>query len=134
MMDPLLLTEAPSKSSTLVPVEREAPTVKRLKAVMAEMQTFIAKSGNGKQRRMNLIMKHMSRAVIEELEDIPQEHIGFYFAQFGEIVSWIGTGDDSSLPDGIREFLMARMGTLPPEAYEEAEPLPELPEAVMTEP
>lgn len=60
---------------------------------------------------MNLIMKYMTRSIAEELEDVPEEAIGPYFEQIGKIVSWIGTGDDATLPDGLREFLSARMGT-----------------------
>jgi tetrahydromethanopterin S-methyltransferase subunit A len=60
---------------------------------------------------MNMIMKYMSRSIAEELEDVPQEAIGPYFEQIGKIVSWIGSGDDELLPDGLREYLSARMGT-----------------------
>jgi hypothetical protein len=56
-------------------------------------------------------MKYMSRSITEELEDVPQESIGPYFEQIGKIISWIGSGNDASLPDGLREFLAARMGT-----------------------
>jgi hypothetical protein len=90
----------------------EAPVVRRLKAVMAELTTFAAKNSERKTRRYSFLLRHMSRAIIEELDDVPSEAMGEYFSQMGTVVSWIGTGDDTSLPPGVAEYLIARAGGL----------------------
>jgi hypothetical protein len=79
---------------------------------MAELTAFAAKNGDRKTRKYSFLLRHMSRAIIEELDDVPQEFMGPYFAQMGNVVAWIGTGDNSALPPGIGEFLVARAGGL----------------------
>jgi hypothetical protein len=100
-----------SKSESGILVLAEPVTLRRFKAVLAELTTYISTHGDGPQRRQSLIMKYMARAITEELEDVPQEAIGPYFEQIGKIISWIGSGNDDDLPPGLREYLSARMGT-----------------------
>ena len=100
----------------------DPPVIKRLRAVLAELTTFVSRNGGGKQKRVNFVIKHIVEDVVEELEGLPQEHMSAYFAQMGQVISWIGTGDDNSLPPAIKEYLQARAGTLPELELEEEAP------------
>jgi hypothetical protein len=104
-------TSLTTGSGFSTPALAEPDTLKRFKAVLAELTTYIGTHGDHNQRRMNMIMKYMSRSIVDELDGVPEDAIGPYFEQIGKIVSWIGTGNDDDLPDGLREFLSARMGT-----------------------
>jgi hypothetical protein len=104
---------SPDTSSTLALAE--PPVILRLQCVLAELQGYVGARGNGKQKRMNFVIRRIIDDVVEELHEIPVEHMQAYFDYMGKVVQWIGTGDDEILPDSIREYLQARAGTLPEE-------------------
>lgn len=60
---------------------------------------------------MAWVLKRVAGDVIEELDEIDPNALSAYFHYMGTVISWIGTGDDDSLPDTIKEFLQARAGT-----------------------
>lgn len=80
----------------------------RLRAVLAELTSYVTSKGSGKQRRMAFVMRRIAQDVCEELEDSDPETISAYFDQMGKVVSWIGTGDDGSLPEALREVFLPR--------------------------
>jgi hypothetical protein len=112
-------TSLPKTSESTTLVLADPPVIKRLRAVLAELTTFVSRNGGGKQKRVNFVIKHIVEDVVEELEGLPQEHMSAYFAQMGQVISWIGTGDDNALPPAIKEYLQARAGTLPELALED---------------
>jgi hypothetical protein len=105
----------------------------RLRAVMAELTSYVLQHGNGKHKRMGFVLRRIANDVIEELgeDGRNEEDISVYFANMGKVISWIGTGNDDDLPESIREFLMARAGS--DEPIGEIEDVVVVPDGVDTE-
>jgi hypothetical protein len=80
----------------------------RLRAVLAELTSFVGSKGNAKQKRMSFILKRVAQDVCEEMGEANPEMVSAYFDQMGKVVSWIGTGDNDSLPDSLRELFLPR--------------------------
>ena len=95
-----------SKSSTLV--SADPPAVLRLRAVLAELTSFVVSKGSGKQKRMAFVMRRVANDVCEEMVDSDPDTVAAYFNQMGQVVSWIGTGDNEALPDALRELFLPR--------------------------
>jgi hypothetical protein len=95
-----------SKSSTLE--SASPPAVLRLRAVLAELTSFVGSRGTGKQKRMAFVMRRIATDVCEELQESDPETISAYFDQMGQVISWIGTGDDDSLPSALKELFLPR--------------------------
>jgi hypothetical protein len=50
-------------------------------------------------------MQSMFEEVLDELSVTDASTLGGWFEQFGKIIEWCGSGDDSILPDAVREAL-----------------------------
>jgi hypothetical protein len=97
-------TALSSDSVTLVRAEPAA--VQRLRFVFAELTDFVGNAGDEKARRFSVLGRAIMEEILEEMADAPSltdETIAIWFAQFGRLVEWIGTGDDSILPEAIRD-------------------------------
>jgi len=89
-------------------VSADPPAVLRLRAVLAELTSFVVSKGSGKQKRMAFVMRRVANDVCEEMGDSDPETVAAYFNQMGQVVSWIGTGDNDSLPQALRELFLPR--------------------------
>jgi hypothetical protein len=101
------LSTQTSKSSTLELAS--PPAVLRLRAVLAELTSFVSAKGSGKQKRMAMVMRRIANDVCEELQDSDPETISAYFDQMGTVISWIGTGDNDSLSPQLQELFSPRI-------------------------
>ena len=54
--------------------------------------------------RMAFFMTTATNELADELEELDELAIRLYLYQIGEVISWIGHGDNSRLPDEIRLF------------------------------
>ena len=97
-----------SPSSTLVSVNDTPPAVLRLRAVLAELTSFITSKGSNKQKRMAFVMRRIANDVCEELQDSDPETVAAYFDQMGSVISWIGTGNNDNLSPSLQELFMPR--------------------------
>lgn len=95
-----------SKSSIRVPDE-PAPVL-RLRAVLAELTSFVASKGSGKQKRMAFVLRRVATDICEEMGEADADTIAAYFNQMGQVVSWIGTGDNNNLPEQLRDMFLPR--------------------------
>lgn len=50
-------------------------------------------------------MQGVTDEVLDELAENDVETIGQWFEQFGKIIEWCGSGDDSVLPEAVRPYL-----------------------------
>jgi hypothetical protein len=49
-------------------------------------------------------MQALTDEVIEELTDKDEEAVGIFMEQMGQVIAWIGHGDNDQLPEPIRQF------------------------------
>lgn len=53
---------------------------------------------------MAFFMSTMTDEIAEELVELDEMQVRMFMYQIGEVISWIGHGDNDRLPDGVREF------------------------------
>jgi hypothetical protein len=91
-------------SSTLaVDVHRSLVGV-RLRAVMTTMNKFIVQSDDAGFVKFAFLMQALTDEVIEELEDRDEATLAMFLGQMGEVIAWIGHGDNSRLPETFQLF------------------------------
>lgn len=86
----------------------DPPAVLRLRAVLAELTSYVTSKGSSKQKRMAFVMRRIANDVCEELGDSDPETVGAYFDQMGSVISWIGTGNNDSLSPQLQELFAPR--------------------------
>lgn len=90
-----------SPSSTPEP---RSPVVQRLQAVMSTLNGFVIANDETGLARFAFLMQALTDEVIEELTEKDEETIGVFMEHMGDVIAWIGHGDDSRLPESMREF------------------------------
>ena len=91
-----------SPSSTLI---RESPVVRRLKAVLHVFQQFIETNDDGQGiARFSWLINSITEELAEELSDKDEASMAIYMAQIGQVISWIGHGDNEALPEQLQIF------------------------------
>jgi hypothetical protein len=96
------------QSSTLVLAE--APVARRLRIVMAQLTKYATRPAEpgedrnkvSKYSRYTWVMSSMFEELLDELAVTDSETLGGWFEQFGKIIEWCGSGDDSVLPVSVR--------------------------------
>ena len=89
--------------SNLVAVE--PAHIIRLKGVMTALGSFIKENQDGTPiSRLAGVMSTFGVEMAEELRDMDEMRTRIFMAQTGEIIAWIGHGDNSRLPDAVRAF------------------------------
>lgn len=91
-----------SQCTEVVPAEAEH--IRRLKGVVHVLENFIKTNDDGGFGRMAFFMSTVTGELAEELSELDELQVRLYMFQIGEVISWIGHGDNSRLPDGVREF------------------------------
>jgi hypothetical protein len=93
------------KSSTQL-AEADPPVVRRLRIIMRQMTTFAQNGPANKYSRYAWVMQGMFDEIMDELaSDTDPALIGSWFQQFGQVIEWCGSGDDSVLPESMRGYL-----------------------------
>lgn len=84
----------------------DPPVVARLRVVMHQLATYAQRGPQNKYSRYAWVMQSMFDEVMDELAgDTDDTQIAGWFEQFGKIIEWCGSGDDSILPPGVRSYL-----------------------------
>lgn len=90
-------------ASSLVRVE--PAHILRLKGIINQLRTVIERdSDGGGMARMAILLSTFADEIADELSEMPEMKVRLYMYQVGQIISWIGHGDNDMLPDGVREF------------------------------
>lgn len=82
----------------------EPAHIKRLKGVVYVLENYIRANDDGMLGRMAFFMSTVTDELAEELSELDDHQVKFFMYQIGEVISWIGHGDNSRLPEGVREF------------------------------
>lgn len=90
------------------------PVLGRLNIVLKQMSAFIKQQPQNKFSRYAWLLDEMMTEVLDEIasQGGDTSSLGDWFEQFGKIVEWCGSGDDSVLPDSVREYLANRQGNM----------------------
>ena len=91
------------QSSTLILAE--PPVVRRLRIVMTQLSQFAGRNQGSKYSRYAWVLQSMMDEILDELADIDSVTMGKWFVDFGKIVEWCGSGDETVLPDSVRAYL-----------------------------
>jgi|SRR5215472_3802445 len=101
----LALTEGQSEqigsSSTQ---EVKPPVVVRLESVLNLLNGFVLEHGDPSLARYVVIYQALTDEVIDELTERDEAAIGSFMEMMGEVIAWIGHGDNTRLPDTVRDF------------------------------
>lgn len=91
--------ESPSSTPAV-----RSPVVIRLQAVMNMLNGYVINSGDAQMGRYAFLMQSLTDEVIEELTDKDEATIGTFMEGMGEVIAWIGHGDNERLPDPLKSF------------------------------
>lgn len=84
--------------------EDKPPVVIRLEAVLNMLNNFVLENGDPSLARYVVIYQALTDEVIDELTERDDEAIGVFMEMMGDVISWIGHGDNDRLPDTVRDF------------------------------
>lgn len=72
---------------------------------MRQLGSFIRENQDGTPMgRMAFLMTTVSEEIAEEMREYDEMAIRGFMFQVGEVISWIGHGDNERLPEAVREF------------------------------
>lgn len=92
--------ESPSSTPEVKP-----PVVLRLQVVLSSLNSFVIQNGQEVGfANFGLIMQSLTEELIDELEEKDEATVGAFMERMGEVIAWIGHGDDSRLPEELRPF------------------------------
>lgn len=57
---------------------------------------------------MAFVLRRVATDICEEMGEADADTIAAYFNQMGQVVSWIGTGDNNNLPEQLRDMFLPR--------------------------
>jgi hypothetical protein len=79
--------------------------IRRLKGVLKTLTGIISESQDAHPLgRMAFLMTTISEEVAEEMREYDEMTMRLFMFQIGEVISWIGHGDNERLPDNVRQF------------------------------
>lgn len=67
--------------------------------------SFSWEQGREQDRRRLWIIRPIVDEISEELATMPQDRLAYYWENIGLLFQWIGTGDDTKMPEELREFV-----------------------------
>jgi predicted house-cleaning noncanonical NTP pyrophosphatase (MazG superfamily) len=72
--------------------------------VLGTLSNFIASNGDAGFAYFSTIIESLTEEVIEELNEKDDETLASFMDSMGEVIAWIGHGDNSRLPEQLRMF------------------------------
>jgi hypothetical protein len=89
---------------TLAVVDNE--TAKRVKGVLYAVRALVEQNApSGSMSKMAyIILPALADEMCDEMAELDEMTIRIIMSQIGEIIAWIGHGDNERLPDSLREF------------------------------
>jgi len=94
-------------SSTLTVVN---PVIERLQFVISQFTALMSDVGRDtKYGKYMWILEGFIDELFEEMSetDLDTDKMSVFFDQFGMVLQWCATGDDSKLPESMRGFVLA---------------------------
>lgn len=96
--------ESGTAGQSSIPAVERSPIIQRLQLVMRTMNGHVISSGPQELAKFAFLINALTEEIIEELEDKDDERIGAMMQVMGEVLAWIGHGDDERLPELVRGF------------------------------
>jgi hypothetical protein len=82
------------------------PVILRLEYVVNTLHDYIEKNDDsGTMARFSYVTRAMIEEVGEELADRDEETLQSFMAQIGEVIAWIGHGEQERLPANLQGFV-----------------------------
>lgn len=100
----LTVGESEKVGPSSIPAAERSPIIRRLQLVMQTMNGHVISSGPQELAKFAFLIQALTDEIIEELEDKDDERIGAMMQIMGEVLAWIGHGDDERLPELVRGF------------------------------
>lgn len=83
----------------------DPPHIARLKGVLSVLRKFIEENQDGSgMARMGFVLTTIGNELADELVDMDELQIRIFLAQIGEVIAWVGHGDNDRLPDSVKMF------------------------------
>lgn len=82
----------------------KSPVAVRLRAVLSTLNGFVMANDDAGLAKFAFIMQAVTDEVIEELEDKDEDAIKAFMMSMGEVIAWIGHGDNKKLPETMQAF------------------------------
>jgi hypothetical protein len=81
--------------------------VARLRLVFTQLAEYVAKNGSEKTQKSSWIMTSIMEEVLDTLADKDSDdtQTAIYFAYFGRLLEWVGSGNTDVLPDEMKKWL-----------------------------
>lgn len=95
--------ESPENGLSSTP-EAKTPVALRLQAVLTVLNRFVANNADPTYAPFVIIMESLTDEVIEEITEREEATVGAFMAAMGEVIAWIGHGDNDKLPEELRIF------------------------------
>lgn len=101
------LTAGGSEETGLSSIPAVKPgVILRLEYVVNTLHNFIADNDDsGTMARFSFITRAMIEEIGEELAERDEATLEGFMAQIGEVIAWVGHGDQTKLPENLREFV-----------------------------
>jgi hypothetical protein len=82
----------------------DPPHIARLKGVVYVLENFMKSSDEPMYSKLGFIMGIVTDELAEELKDLDELTTRRFMFQIGEVIAWIGHGDNSRLPEAMVPF------------------------------
>lgn len=71
---------------------------------MHVLENVIRTNDDGMYGRLAFFMSTVTDELAEELSELDEIQVRLFMFQIGEVISWIGHGDNERLPEAVRPF------------------------------
>lgn len=71
---------------------------------MHVLESIIRTSDDGMYARLAFFMSTVTDELSEELAELDEFQVRAFMFQIGQVIAWIGHGDNDQLPESVRDF------------------------------
>lgn len=93
------------KSADQSTIPEGSEVAKRIHLVATELIQFAQSKSDSPFASHMWVIKSLFQIFFEEMNTTDDAKLGMWIDQFGCLLTWCGTGDDSVLPEEVRDFL-----------------------------
>jgi hypothetical protein len=68
------------------------------------LEKVIRTNDDGMYGRLAFFMSTVTDELAEELAELDETQVRLFMFQIGQVISWIGHGNNEQLPDAVKEF------------------------------
>lgn len=87
--------------------QEDSEIAKRIRLVADELIDYASKKQDNPFSGQMWFIKSIFQIFFEEMTSTDDEKLAMWLKQFGVLLEWCGTGDDSLLPSEVAEYIRA---------------------------